>query len=295
MLQHLAYLPNGVLASLGFIFGLLVGSFLNVVIYRLPKMMMHQWTEQSREWLEIKPTDETGKNVETEEPPTLSKPASHCGNCKTPIKAWQNIPLISYMILRGKCAACQQKISLRYPFVELLTGVLSAVVVYHFGFTLESLFGVLLTWILIALAFIDFDHKLLPDDLVLPTLWLGLGLTLWPVFASPQDAIIGAIAGYLSFWIVFQIFLRLTGKEGMGYGDFKLMALLGAWLGWQYLPQIILISAVLGSIIGITMMVVQKADGKLAIPFGPYIAIGGWVALLWGDELNQAYMGVSGL
>jgi len=277
MLQQLAYLPNGVLASLGFIFGLLVGSFLNVVIYRLPKMMMYQWTEQSREWLEIKPSDETDKK--DEQPPTLSKPASHCGNCKTPIKAWQNIPLISYIILGGKCAACRQKISLRYPAVELLTGVLSAAVVYHFGFTLESLFGVLLTWILIALAFIDFDHKLLPDDLVLPTLWLGLGLTLWPVFASPQEAIIGAIAGYLSFWIVFQIFLRLTGKEGMGYGDFKLMALLGAWLGWQYLPQIILISAVLGSIIGITMMVVQKADGKLAIPFGPY----------------HAYMGISGL
>lgn len=287
MLQHLSYLPNGVLASLGLLFGLLVGSFLNVVIYRFPKMMMHQWTVQSREWLELEaPTDE--------EPPTLSKPASHCGNCKTPIKAWQNIPLISYLILGGKCAACKQKISIRYPFVELLTGVLSAVVVYHFGWSLQALFGVLLTWILVALSFIDFDHKLLPDDFVLPTLWLGLGLSLWPIFAQPQDAIIGVIAGYLSFWIVFQIFLRLTGKEGMGYGDFKLMALLGAWLGWQYLPQIIFISAILGSVIGVGIMVAKKADSKLAIPFGPYIAIAGWIAMLWGDEINRAYLGVSG-
>jgi len=288
MLQQLASLPNGVLASLGLLFGLLVGSFLNVVIYRFPNMMKHQWTVQSREWLEL-------ESPENEEPPTLSKPASHCGNCKAPIKAWQNIPLVSYLILGGKCATCKHKISLRYPFVELLTGVLSAAVVYHFGFSLQSLFGVLLTWILVTLSFIDFDHKLLPDDIVLPTLWLGLGLSLWPVFALPIDAIIGAIAGYLSFWIVFQVFLRLTGKEGMGYGDFKLMALLGAWLGWQYLPQIILVSAVLGSIVGISIMVIKKADGKLAIPFGPYIAIAGWVAMLWGDELNRAYLGASGL
>jgi len=288
MLQHFSYLPNGVLASLGLLFGLLIGSFLNVVIYRYPKMMKHQWTVQSREWLEI-------EAPEGEQPPTLSKPASHCGNCKTPIKAWQNIPLISYAILRGRCASCKQKISLRYPFVELLTGLLSAAVVYHFGFSLQSVFGVLLTWVLVTLSFIDFDHKLLPDDFVLPTLWLGLVLSLWPIFATPKNAIVGAIAGYLSFWVVFQIFLRLTGKEGMGYGDFKLMGLLGAWLGWQYLPQIILISAVLGSIVGLSMMAIQKADGKLAIPFGPYIAIAGWVAMLWGDELNRAYLGVSGL
>jgi len=288
MLEHLSALPNEVLASLGLLFGLLVGSFLNVVIYRYPKIMMHEWTVQSREWLKLEaPGDEA--------PPTLSKPASHCGNCKTPIRAWQNIPLISYLILRGKCASCKTPISLRYPFVELLTGILSAVVVYHFGWSWASFFGVFLTWILVALSFIDFDHKLLPDDLVLPTLWLGLGLSLWPVFANPKDALVGAIAGYLSFWIVFQIFLRLTGKEGMGHGDFKLMALLGAWFGWIYLPQIILISAVLGSIVGISTMILKKADGKLAIPFGPYIAIAGWVAMLWGDEINRSYLKFAGL
>jgi len=289
MLSNFSTLPLPVLASLGFVFGLLVGSFLNVVIYRYPKIMMHGWTVQSREWLEIKPSDDE------ETPPTLSKPASHCGHCKTPIRAWQNIPIISYLILRGKCASCKTPISLRYPFVELLTGVLSAVVVYHFGWSLNAMFGVILTWVLIALSFIDFDHKLLPDDIVLPTLWLGLALSLWPVFANTHDAVLGAIAGYLSFWLVYQLFLRLTGKEGMGHGDFKLTALLGAWLGWAYLPQIILISTVLGSVFGVAIMIVKKADGKLAIPFGPYIAIAGWIAMLWGDKINQMYLKISGL
>jgi leader peptidase (prepilin peptidase)/N-methyltransferase len=173
--------------------------------------------------------------------------------------------------------------------------VLSAVVVYKFGWSLQAFFGVLLTWVLIALSFIDFDHKLLPDEIVLPTLWLGLGISLWPVFTLPQDAIIGAIAGYLSFWIVFQVFLKLTGKEGMGHGDFKLMGLLGAWLGWAYLPQIILISTVLGSIVGISLMLIKKASGELAIPFGPYIALAGWIAMLWGNEINNAYLIYTGL
>lgn len=288
MLEQLSTLPETVLASIGLLFGLLVGSFLNVVVYRLPNLIKHQWTVQSREWLEL-PSDAS------EEPPTLSKPASRCGQCKTPIRAWQNIPLISYLFLRGKCAQCGVHISLRYPFVELLTGLLSAAVVYHFGWSIQSLFGLILTWVLIALSFIDLDHKLLPDDIVLPTLWLGLGLSLWPVFSHTTDAVIGAIAGYLCFWIVFQVFLRLTGKEGMGYGDFKLMGLLGAWLGWQYLPQIILISAVLGSVFGIAIMLIKKQSSELAIPFGPYIAVAGWVALLWGDEINVLYLRISGL
>jgi leader peptidase (prepilin peptidase)/N-methyltransferase len=164
-------------------------------------------------------------------------------------------------------------------------------VVYKFGFSLQSAFGLVLTWVLVALSFIDFDHKLLPDDIVIPTLWLGLGLSLLPVFVNPSDAIIGAIIGYLVFWVVFQIFLKLTGKEGMGYGDFKLMALLGAWLGWPYLPQIILISTVLGSIVGIALMVSKKATRELAIPFGPYIALAGWLAMIYGDKINQAYLG----
>jgi leader peptidase (prepilin peptidase)/N-methyltransferase len=282
MLDSIAVLPISWLSSIGGMFGLLVGSFLNVVIFRYPVMMKHQWTVQSRDWLELEPLTD-------QQPPSLSKPASHCSQCKTPIRAWQNIPLISWLLLRGKCASCSNTISSRYPLVELLTGVLSAIVVYKFGFSLQAGFGLILTWVLVALSFIDFDHKLLPDEIVLPTLWLGLGLSLIPVFTDPNSAILGAIIGYLVFWIVFQVFLRLTGKEGMGYGDFKLMALLGAWLGWPYLPQIILISTTLGSIVGIAMMVIKKASGELAIPFGPYIALAGWLAMIWGDEINHAY------
>lgn len=288
MIEQLSALPISWLSLIGLVFGLMVGSFLNVVIFRYPTIIKQQWTLQSREWLEL-PSDDAIELV------TLSKPASNCRKCRTPIKPWQNIPLLSYLFLRGKCAHCGAHISLRYPFVELLTGLLSAAVVYHFGWSLQALFGLILTWVLIALSFIDLDHKLLPDDIVLPILWLGLGLSLWPVFSHTTDSVIGAIAGYLCFWVVFQIFLRLTGKEGMGYGDFKLMALLGAWLGWQYLPQIILISAVLGSVFGVAIMVIQKQNSQLAIPFGPYIAIAGWVALLWGDELNTLYLNLSGL
>lgn len=284
MLDIIAALPNAWLSAIGGIFGLLVGSFLNVVIFRYPVMMKHQWTEQSREWLELEPLTD-------QHPPTLSKPASHCGQCKAPIRAWQNIPLISWLMLRGKCASCNTTISIRYPLVELLTGVLSAIVVYKFGFSVPSGFGLILTWVLVALSFIDFDHKLLPDDIVIPTLWLGLGLSLFAVFTKPSDAILGAIIGYLVFWVVFQIFLRLTGKEGMGYGDFKLMALMGAWLGWSYLPQIILISTILGSIVGIALMASKKASRELAIPFGPYIALAGWLAMIYGDQINQAYLG----
>ncbi|MFT6097755.1 MAG: leader peptidase (prepilin peptidase)/N-methyltransferase [Arenicella sp.] len=284
MLDTIAALPSSWLSSIGGIFGLLVGSFLNVVIFRYPVMMKHQWTEQSRDWLELEPL------TDDQQPPTLSKPASHCGQCKAPIRAWQNIPLISWLMLGGKCASCKTTISIRYPLVELLTGILSAIVVYKFGFSLQSGFGLILTWVLVTLSFIDFDHKLLPDDIVIPTLWLGLALSLLPVFANPSNAIIGAIIGYLVFWLVFQIFLRLTGKEGMGYGDFKLMALLGAWLGWPYLPQIILISTILGSIVGIALMVSKKASRELAIPFGPYIALAGWLAMIYGDEINRAYL-----
>ena len=289
MLHQLSQLPIETLTLLGLLLGLLIGSFLNVVIVRFPNMMMHAWTLQSRDWLKIE------VDSSATAPPSLAKPGSHCPHCKTPIKAWQNIPLLSWFALGGKCGQCKTAISIRYPLVELLSGVLSAVVVYKFGWSAQSMFGMLLTWVLIALAFIDFDHKLLPDEIVLPTLWLGLALSLWPVFTLPHNAIIGAIAGYLSFWVVFQVFLKLTGKEGMGYGDFKLMGLLGAWLGWEFLPQIILISTILGSIVGITLMVFKKASGELAIPFGPYIALAGWVAMLWGNELNLAYLNFTGL
>lgn len=287
-LQELAGLPIVVLTFLGLLFGVMVGSFLNVVIFRFPKSMMHQWTVQSREWLEL-------PAPEDEAPPTLSKPRSHCGVCKAPIKTWQNIPVLSYLILGGKCGGCKARISIRYPSVELLTGLMSAIVVYHFGWSLQTVFGVFLTWLLIALSFIDIDHRLLPDDIVIPGVWLGLGLSLLPVFASTHDSVVGAIGGYMFFWIVFQMFLGLTGKEGMGHGDFKLIAMLGAWLGWQYLPLIILISSVLGGIFGTAIIVAKRTDGKLAIPFGPHIAIAGWVAMLWGDRINQTYLKIAGL
>ena len=271
----------------GGIVSLMVGSFLNVVIYRFPKILFFQWTSQSHEWLNKEPyTDE--------EPATLSKPASHCYACKKTIKVWQNIPVISYLLLRGKCGNCAAPISLRYPLIELLTAVLSIYVIYRFGATWQSVFGVMLTWVLITLSFIDFDHQLLPDDIVLPTLWAGLALSLLPVYASPTDSIIGAIIGYLFFWVIFHLFKLITGKDGMGHGDFKLLSLFGAWLGWQFLPQIILISTLVGSIAGVSLMLIKKTNGSNKIPFGPYIAIAGYIALVWGKEINSTYLKLSG-
>jgi len=288
MIESLSALPESIHIIFALLLGLLVGSFLNVVIYRYPRLLKFQWTAQSHEWLNKTSYSEAA-------PPGIITPGSHCGHCQTPVKAWQNIPLVSFLLLRGKCASCKSPIGLRYPFVELLTGLLSGYIVYHFGWSLQSATGLLLTWVLIALAYIDFDHQLLPDDIVLPALWLGLGLSLVPVFAVPVDSIIGAIAGYLILWVVFQLFKLFTGKDGMGHGDFKLLALFGAWLGWQMLPQIVLISTVMGSAVGITLMVTGKANRENAIPFGPYIAIAGWIALIWGDEINQGYLRSVGL
>lgn len=298
MLDNFAALPALFHISVATILGLLVGSFLNVVIYRYPKILHFQWTEQSRDWLEqegiLSPQDSAQKSAATT-PPGIIYPPSHCGNCKTPVKAWQNIPVISYVLLGGKCASCKTPISLRYPLVELLTAVLSGLVIYKLGFTLTGALGVFLTWVLVALAFIDFDHQILPDDIVLPVMWLGLGLSLVPVFATTTDALIGTIAGYLSLWLVFHAFRILTGKHGMGHGDFKLLALFGAWLGWQYLPQIILLSTVLGSIVGISLIVTKKISQENTIPFGPYIAAAGWLAMLYGPQINAAYLKFSGL
>lgn len=284
----MSLLPALWLSVIGGILGLLIGSFLNVVIFRYPKLLKHQWTEQSRDWLELEPLTQ-------EAPPGLVTPPSHCGNCGALVQPWQNIPIVSFLLLGGKCGACKTSIGWRYPLVELLTGILSAIVVYQFEWSMQSVFGLLLTWVLVALTFIDLDHKLLPDDIVLPTLWIGLTINLVPIFTDTRSAVIGAIAGYLIFWIVFQVFLRLTGKEGMGYGDFKLLSLLGAWLGWQYLPQIVLISTLIGSVFGIVIMIKQRAGGSLAIPFGPYIALAGWLALCWGQQINDAYLRFSGL
>lgn len=288
MFGNIAALPDNAHAILGLVLGLLVGSFLNVVIYRYPKLIKHQWNAQSYEWLNEKPYPEPS-------PDGIVSPRSRCGDCQAPVKSWQNIPLLSYTLLRGKCANCKASISLRYPFVELLTGLMSAYCVYHFGWSLQAAFAMLLSWVLVCLTFIDFDHQLLPDDIVLPTLWLGLGLSLWPVFAEPRSSIIGAIAGYLAFWIVFQLFKKITGKEGMGHGDFKLLALLGAWFGWQFLPQIILVSTLIGSIVGISLIITKRATSDNAIPFGPYIALAGWVAMLWGEKINLLYLNSVGL
>ena len=289
MLTELSALPEIVHISLALILGLLVGSFLNVVIYRYPKLLKYQWSAQSYEWLNQKPFSESA-------PPGIISPGSRCGHCQVAVKAWQNIPLLSYLLLGGKCANCKTSIGLRYPLVELLTGLLSAYIVYHFGWSIQAIFSLLLTWVLVALTFIDLDHQLLPDDLVLPTLWLGLGLSLVPIYAAkPEDAIIGALVGYLSLWSVMHLFKLLTGKQGMGHGDFKLLAVFGAWLGWQYLPQIILISTLLGSFVGLILIVTKNINRDNAIPFGPYIALAGWIALLWGKQINQFYLQATGL
>jgi leader peptidase (prepilin peptidase) / N-methyltransferase len=285
-----------------FLVGLVVGSFLNVVIYRLPIILEREWRAQAAE-LAISADDST----QTAMPPvqerfTLSTPRSACPNCKAPIKAHQNIPVISWLMLRGRCASCKTKISARYPLVELATGVLSAWVAWHFGFGASAACGVLITWVLIALTGIDIDHQLLPDNMTLPLLWGGLIAAVaigpimgYPLPVSPRDAIIGAGAGYLSLWLVFHAFRLITGKEGMGYGDFKLFAALGAWLGWKLLPLVILLSAATGAILGILMIVFRGRDRAAPMPFGPYLAAAGWIAMLYGDILVDGYLRVSGL
>ncbi|MET0067666.1 MAG: A24 family peptidase [Candidatus Thiodiazotropha sp.] len=271
--------------------GLTVGSFLNVVIHRLPRMMEQQWRRDCEELLQ----GESALQDKDEAPYTLSRPASHCPHCGHRIRAWENIPVFSWIGLRGRCSSCHNPISLRYPLVEAVTGAFTFVIAYHFGFTWMTLAALLLTWALIALSMIDFDVQLLPDNITLPFLWLGLLINLGGLFTDPQSAIIGAAAGYLSLWSVYQLFKRLTGKEGMGYGDFKLLALLGAWFGWQYLPQIILLSALVGAVVGILLIVVRGRDRNIPIPFGPYLAAAGWISMMWGAQINQAYLRWSGL
>jgi leader peptidase (prepilin peptidase)/N-methyltransferase len=278
-----------------FVVGLVIGSFLNVVIYRMPIMLEREWQAQAAEVL---------ATTAPAAPETfnLSMPRSACPACKAPIKAWQNVPVLSWLALRGRCAACKAPISVRYPLVELTTGLLSAWVAWHFGFGAAAPSALILTWVLIALTGIDIDHQLLPDTLTLPLMWLGLlaavvvgptpGTSL-PV--SAQDAIIGASAGYMSLWLVYQTFKLITGKEGMGYGDFKLFAALGAWLGWKVLPLIILLSAATGAVLGILMIVSRGRDKAAPMPFGPYLAVAGWIAMMYGDALVTGYLRISGL
>ena len=264
------------------VLGLLVGSFLNVVIHRLPIMMQRDWRAQAREFLEL-PVEPTATF-------NLILPNSHCPQCDHEIRPWENIPLVSWLALRGKCSSCRAPISSRYPLVELLCGVLSGYVAWHFGFSWQAGAMLLLTWGLLAMSMIDVDHQLLPDSLVLPLLWLGLIANYFGLFAPLPDAVWGAVAGYLSLWSVYWLFKLVTGKEGMGFGDFKLLAMLGAWGGWQVLPLTILLSSVVGAVLGTIMLRIQKADSGTTIPFGPYLAIAGWVALLWGEQITSTYL-----
>jgi leader peptidase (prepilin peptidase)/N-methyltransferase len=300
------------------VIGLLVGSFLNVVIYRLPIMMRRDWLSDCLEYLRHSlPTLDRGyaskdanaylqlaidnidryekSAVPSEQPFNLVLPLSRCPVCKASIKPYQNIPVISYVLLQGRCGQCRTSISLRYPLIEGLTASLSIIVAWYFGYTPETVFALLLTWSLIALSFIDIDQHLLPDAITLPLLWLGLLLSVFTVFTDAHSSIIGAIAGYLVLWSIYHLFKLATGKEGMGYGDFKLLALFGAWLGWQYLPIIILLSSLVGAIIGSTLIVFGNRDRNIPIPFGPYLAAAGWIALLWGKQINQLYLNAVGL
>jgi leader peptidase (prepilin peptidase)/N-methyltransferase len=283
-----------------FLLGLIIGSFLNVVIYRLPIILEREWRSQASEVLAA--GAEPAASAVPADRFTLSTPRSTCPNCKAPITALQNIPVISWLVLRGRCASCKAKISARYPVVELTTGVLSAWAAWHFGFGAPAACALLITWALIALTGIDIDHQLLPDNITLPLMWAGLlaAVTIGPVAGaaipvSPKDAIIGAAAGYISLWLVFHAFKLVTGKEGMGYGDFKLFAALGAWLGWKVLPMVIVLSAATGAVLGILMILLQGRDRRAPMPFGPYLAAAGWLAMMYGDALLNGYLRISGL
>lgn len=289
MLEYLHTTPWAFIVAAG-ILGLLVGSFLNVVIYRLPVMMEREWRAQCAELFEI--TDKAASPRFN-----LVTPRSRCPHCGHAITALENIPVISYLFLRGKCSACGARIAARYPLVEILAALASVLVAWRFGFGAAALAALLLTWALIALSFIDLDHQLLPDAITLPFLWLGLALSVWNggLFVDSRAAIIGALAGYLSLWAVYWLFKLVTGKEGMGRGDFKLLALFGAWLGWQALPAIILLSSLAGAAAGIALIVTRGRDKNLPIPFGPYLALAGWITLLWGREISAAYWTLTGL
>ena len=266
--------------------GLCVGSFLNVVAYRLPLMMERDWKSECHEFLELNPPSFDNRLASI----NLAIPTSACPNCGHNLRAWENIPVISYLLLKAKCSSCKTSISAQYPLVEFLTGVVSLVVAYKFGATLQTIAALFFTWALIALTLIDLKKQLLPDSITMPLLWLGIFLSLFNVFTDLKSSVIGAIAGYLILWSVFHLFKLLTKKDGMGYGDFKLLSALGAWVGFSYLPQIILISSVVGSIAGISMLVLGKTKQQQPIPFGPYLAVAGWIALLWGEQINTSYL-----
>ena len=264
--------------------GLMVGSFLNVVIFRLPKIMEREWHQQCAEL--------RGETTETLPPLSIAKPRSTCPHCEHKITALENIPIISYLVLRGRCSQCNASISPRYPIIEALTGIISGFVAWHFGYGFLTLAALIFVWAMIALAFIDLDTQLLPDSITLPLLWVGLLVNLGDGFTDIRSAIIGAVSGFLALWSVYWCFKLATDKEGMGYGDFKLLAVIGAWFGWKMLPLVILLSSLVGAIVGIGLIIVTKHGRDVPIPFGPYLVGGGLIALFWGNQLNRTYLGL---
>ncbi|MFK2878995.1 prepilin peptidase [Rhodanobacter hydrolyticus] len=281
-------LPLSVWIALAAVLGLLVGSFLNVVILRVPERMAAEWRREARDILELEAADETL-------PPGIVREPSHCPHCKHPLSAADNIPLFGWLLLGGRCRYCKVRISIQYPLVELLSGMLSAVMVWKFGPTWPALAGLILTWTLIALSGIDFRTQLLPDQLTLPLLWLGLLLALKAMFIATPAAIVGAAIGYLSLWSVYWLFKLLTGKEGMGHGDFKLLAALGAWMGPMALLPIVLISSLIGAIVGGSLIALRRHESGVPMPFGPFIAMAGWVWFVAGDSLLHIYLRLTGL
>ena len=272
-----------VFVGMAWVLGLVVGSFLNVLVWRLPKMLMREWRAQAQEILGL-PADPASPAY------NLMRPNSCCPHCSQPIRPWENIPVLSYLLLKARCAHCREPISARYPFTELACALLSATVAWHFGFGWQAGAVMLLSWGLLAMSLIDVDHQLLPDVLVLPLLWLGLILNSGDLLATLPDALWGAVIGYVCLWSVFWVFKVITGKDGMGYGDFKLLALLGAWGGWQILPMTLLIASLLGVFAGLVLMRLRKSQASVPMPFGPCLAIAGWIALLWGGQITDFYL-----
>ena len=281
LLNVLQTYPAFFIASMAML-GLFVGSFLNVVIHRLPIMMEREWRAHCAEL--------AGAPPPTSEPYNLWQPRSRCPQCQRTIRATENIPVLSYVMQRGCCVGCGTRIAARYPAVEILGATVAAVAAWRLGFGLPALGAACLAWALIALSAVDLDHHLLPDSITLPLLWAGIGFNLWEVYADLRSAVLGAMAGFLVLWLVYWVFKLLTGKEGMGYGDFKLLAALGAWAGWQSLPLTILLASAVGAVIGIVLIVMKRHTRSQPLPFGPFLACAGWVALLWGDQISRAYL-----
>jgi leader peptidase (prepilin peptidase)/N-methyltransferase len=293
----------GVVALVCLLLGLMVGSFLNVVVHRLPVMLRRDWRAQSAEilgeWAEENDAPAALKEVASglkqlaAQPATrynLLVPSSACPACGRAIRAWENIPVVSYLALRGRCAGCKARISLRYPVVEAFTALVSGYVGWRFGFTAAALGALIFAWALIAASWIDLDTQLLPDDITLPLIWVGLLFNIWGTFTTLESAVIGSVAGYLSLWSVYWVFKLATGKEGMGFGDFKLLAAIGAFLGWKMLPAVILLSSLVGAAVGIALIVLARHGRQVPIPFGPYLAAAGLIALFWGESINRAYL-----